>query len=64
MKNNENYACWHVPFSLDQRRMKLKSLESEEAPDAAMAKLTDQVKELKIQRLECAVEIKVRKWLF
>lgn len=43
---------------VNQRRMKLKSIEREDDPDAAIAKLTDQVKELKVQRFQCAVEIK------
>ncbi|KAL0464463.1 UNVERIFIED_CONTAM: Structural maintenance of chromosomes protein 5 [Sesamum latifolium] len=43
---------------VNQKRMKLKSIEREDDPDAAIAKLTDQVKELKIQRFQCAIEIK------
>ncbi|GFP92402.1 structural maintenance of chromosomes protein 5 [Phtheirospermum japonicum] len=43
---------------VNQRRMKLKSIESEDDPDAAIAKLTDKVKELKIQRFHCVIEIK------
>ncbi|KAL0425656.1 UNVERIFIED_CONTAM: Structural maintenance of chromosomes protein 5 [Sesamum radiatum] len=43
---------------VNQKRMKLKSIEREDDPDAAIAKLTDQVKELKIQQFQCAIEIK------
>ncbi|KAL8500858.1 hypothetical protein ACS0TY_020443 [Phlomoides rotata] len=43
---------------VNQRRSRLKSVEREDDPDAAIAKLTDQVKELKVQRFQCAVEIK------
>lgn len=42
----------------------MKSIEREDEPDAAIAKLTDQVKELKIQRFQCAIEIKVRQLCF
>ncbi|KAK6140426.1 hypothetical protein DH2020_025836 [Rehmannia glutinosa] len=42
----------------DQRRIKLKSIEREDDPDAAIAKLTDKVKELKIQRFQCVIDIK------
>lgn len=40
--------------------MKLKSIENENNPDAAIAKLTEKVKELKAQRFRCIFEIKVK----
>ncbi|KAK6163002.1 hypothetical protein DH2020_002843 [Rehmannia glutinosa] len=43
---------------VNQRRIKLKSIEREDDPDAAIAKLTDKVKELKIQRFQCVIDIK------
>ncbi|KAI3445060.1 hypothetical protein Pfo_001725 [Paulownia fortunei] len=43
---------------VNQRKIKLKSIEREDDPDAAIAKLTDKIKELKIQRFQCAIEIK------
>ncbi|KAL6495727.1 Structural maintenance of chromosomes protein 5 [Orobanche gracilis] len=43
---------------VNQRRIKLKSIEKEDDPDAAIAKLTDKVKELKTQRFHCVIEIK------
>ncbi|CAA3031223.1 structural maintenance of chromosomes 5, partial [Olea europaea subsp. europaea] len=41
-----------------QRRIKLKSIERENDPDVSITKVIDQVKELKIQRFQCAMEIK------
>ncbi|KAH6782870.1 structural maintenance of chromosomes 5 [Perilla frutescens var. hirtella] len=43
---------------VNQRRMKLKSIEKEDDPDAAIAKVINQAKELKVRRFQCAVEIK------
>lgn len=43
--------------------MNLNSIQSEDEPDAAIAKLNDQVKEMKAQLLECAIKIKVRQFL-
>lgn len=43
---------------INQRRIKLKSIEKENDPDVSIAKLVDHVKELKIQRFRCAMEIK------
>ncbi|XP_057807772.1 structural maintenance of chromosomes protein 5 [Salvia miltiorrhiza] len=43
---------------VNQKRMKLKSIESEDDPDAAIEKIIEQVKELKVQHFQCIVEIK------
>ncbi|CAA2952068.1 structural maintenance of chromosomes 5 [Olea europaea subsp. europaea] len=43
---------------VNQRRIKLKSIERENDPDVSITKVIDQVKELKIQRFQCAMEIK------
>ncbi|KAG8391192.1 hypothetical protein BUALT_Bualt01G0162100 [Buddleja alternifolia] len=43
---------------MNQRKSKLKSIEREDDPDAAIAKLSDQVKDLKNQRFQCAIDIK------
>lgn len=43
--------------------MKLKSIERENDPDAAIAKLNEKVKELKGQRFQCIFEIKVKQTL-
>ncbi|CAA0808920.1 Structural maintenance of chromosomes protein 5 [Striga hermonthica] len=44
--------------TVNQRRIKLKSIEREDDPDAAIAKLTDKVKQLKSQRFHSAIEVK------
>lgn len=49
---------------LDQRRMKLKSIEREDDPDAAIAKVIVQVKGFKVERFQSAVEIKVKQTVF
>ncbi|KAL8061976.1 hypothetical protein ABFX02_02G117500 [Erythranthe guttata] len=43
---------------VNQRKIKLNSIRREDDPDAAIAKLTDKVKELKMQRFNCVIEIK------
>lgn len=43
---------------VNQRRTKLQSIEREDHPDTAVEKLISQVKESKIQRFQCAIEIK------
>ncbi|XP_047983367.1 structural maintenance of chromosomes protein 5 [Salvia hispanica] len=43
---------------VNQKRIKLKSIESEDDPDAAIDKLTEQVKDLKVQRFQCIFELK------
>ncbi|CAA0815217.1 Structural maintenance of chromosomes protein 5, partial [Striga hermonthica] len=44
--------------TVNQRRIKLKSIVREDDPDAAIAKLTDKVKELKSRRFHSAIEVK------
>ncbi|KAL7158056.1 hypothetical protein ABFS83_02G117600 [Erythranthe nasuta] len=43
---------------VNQRKIKLNAIRREDDPDAAIAKLTDKVKELKMQRFNCVIEIK------
>lgn len=43
----------------DQRRSKLKSMETEEDLDSVMANLINSAANLNIQRFHCAIEIKV-----
>lgn len=49
---------------LGQRRMKVKSIEREDDPDAAIAKVIVQVKGFKVERFQIAVEIKVQQTVF
>lgn len=44
---------------LDQRKLKLKTMEREEDLDAVIAKLVDAAANLNIQRFQSAMEIKV-----
>lgn len=54
----ENKKRRGMKHLVDQRRMKLKSIEREDDPDAAIAKVIVQVKGFKVERFQSAVEIK------
>ncbi|XP_073049488.1 structural maintenance of chromosomes protein 5 isoform X2 [Primulina eburnea] len=47
-----------IELLVNQRRTKLQTIEKEDHPDTAVEKLISQVKELKIQRFQCTIEIK------
>lgn len=44
---------------IDQRKIKLKSMEQEGDLDTVLAKLVDTAGKLNVRRFECAIEIKV-----
>ncbi|PIN23636.1 Structural maintenance of chromosome protein SMC5/Spr18, SMC superfamily [Handroanthus impetiginosus] len=58
LREKEDEAAGLRRERVNQRRTKLQSIEREDDPDAAIAKLTEQVNRLKSQRLQCAIEIK------
>ncbi|KAL2461210.1 Structural maintenance of chromosomes protein 5 [Abeliophyllum distichum] len=58
ISQNEKKKRREMENLVNQRRIKLKSIERENDPDITITKLIDQVKELKIQRFRCAMEIK------